>query len=394
MSLSENQGIYPVNGFELYTPKPTRCDSANELKTPTNEAEFVYPVPPAKLQVGYKRGRRNNLNDVRYYGSLERNSALRNRRLKSEPKHKGPWYETSLDSYTTTCVEGDPSSSYPAHVVGSPRANRRQNIQQLQKQYGKLALDSDQHLSNGSKNPDSQTALQQRLRAASVEPDPRVQNHSQQTESLERSDSGYNSIESTRKLRSHSADPRHVNPAAQEVVYGLKSPTHSISSSASDDSQPRPFQPFQEVTKPYELADFYKYSSKIRQQNSREALQVPCQEMAPPQVRAERENSPQTQSTPASPFSARKPKAPPPYAVASSSIAHLKGHNPRHNTEHVPGHPPGWKYTVNSPRLQVIQGVAAHSPAVHQNHIQYTPPQPMTCEPLRASHSVNNSNNK
>ncbi|XP_013402446.1 transcription factor mef2A [Lingula anatina] len=141
------------------------------------------------------------------------------------------------------------------------------------------------------------------------------------------------------------------------------------------------FRPYREVTKPYELSDFYKYSEKLRRQRSNESPGSQSSGTPP--------HSGQEPHSPRSPYlSQRTPHHQGAAAAGGQGATYSEG-----GYDRPPLSPASYEtvrerglgsYTVQShqaPRYHT-QTAGYHSQSSSSRQVQYTAPQPMKCEPV------------
>ncbi|XP_023288573.1 FERM domain-containing protein 4A isoform X2 [Orussus abietinus] len=193
-------------------------------------------------------------------------------------KERG-WFETSLDSSSIGSNTMSSSPSMSAHDAGSL-----------------VSPESYSSRSNLSSGPCSMPRHPHRMGSASPDfPLGGVPN-------VREPDRGQSVNRQSSRGRSHPRAPRVLEIPAESKPVDIGDSPHDISKNCTI-VQPGKYQPYREVTKPFEMSDFYKYSTKYRKKNSENA---------------QGQNSATPHGKPATTSTSSSPQTPPPLTVSAT----------------------------------------------------------------------------
>ncbi|XP_069684685.1 uncharacterized protein sstn isoform X2 [Periplaneta americana] len=260
-----------------------------------------------------------------------------------------------------------PNQTYPEHSLGmdghggllrtqslgnvDPQPSDTLSRKHKEKEWYETSLDAPP-----SQESQSRPASSMRKRS----PEPGGPAASDASSNLSRSSSNVSS-EQHPQYRVH-----HVSTAKNETfdtVVPFESPkNHTV-------VQAGKWQPYREVTKPFEMADFYKYSTKFRKNQELGRASV-----APGSDPSLHHQQPQQQQQ-----LSYSPNSPGyhPHTHNGPGMCHSRGQQVESPTN-SPGYHP---HTLNGPGMCHSRGQQVESPTPQQKGI-YQPLQPMTCQPV------------
>jgi len=366
--VEQENNLYNVNTYAT-----TRYDSTDELKSPPPTSEEYdsyyeghrWPSKHGSLEGAYKRSQSQEP-DGRHYGSLERNSS-RTSSYSSQPDPNVMLDELTPSKFGCKRESVTDSRDSPYQPVEMPPfpSNPAYHGHSHHPQYA--------HHNHGDGDPaQHNTSI------------PFIDSSQQSVNSSGSSNSPYwyESQGSIMRQQAPPHTPQFESPPTPAIQQEVMQMPHYDGTSAASQESPlsqqqkvmhvMKYQNYVEVSKPFEMSDFYKYSERIRKQRHSE------------------QHSPgsggQTASPRHSSVSSQGGGGPPPPSGQSRSRPTSRPSSPSHQGQNY-----GQYRTPPSPYQgkRPVHGHGSHPgtpsgyPAQHSpQHISYQPPQPMTCSPV------------
>lgn len=431
------------NLYNINTNQTARYDSADELKTPGSEDERSYideserlrlPSKHGSLEGAYRRKSRE-VPDLTRYGSLEYN--LQERNNYNLPQLIPSRFGSKRESTAADCGE----SNYQIIDMPPPPPGLRESDTDSMSQSGSSTQDfppppPPAELMAGytqcNSGPTDQDSGHSSVRSSYMETNQHSQSHSSvHGGSMNSSQQWYECGDSPPNLRQQPPPhtPHYEVPpqtfVAQDSMYQRE--TH-----AATDKSPQQvmtvtkYQSYVEVSKPFEMSDFYKYSERLRKQRTVQTRQhkmeavlsgEELQANANSQNASFQEDLDQSQNTSGlySGGAHGSSRYPPSYVSSPGSMSPGSYGSPvrpsspfttgaRSGSPFSHSHDGSYSmqkvtvrtrtpYSVQSSLVsyhsQTYQGSTPSPPVAQQSPRQmpYTPPQPQTCEPILDSPS-------
>ena len=371
--VEQENNLYNVNTYQS-----TRYDSTDELKSPPPTSEEYdsyyeghrWPSKHGSLEGAYKRSHSHEVD--RHYGSLERNSS----RSSSYSSHQDP--NVLLDELTPS------KFGCKRESVTDSRDSPYQPVEMPPYPHGTNYHGAHHHYPHHHHHGDQQQDVSQHNTSI-----PFIDSSQTSVTSSGSSNSPYwyesrDSQGSIMRQQAPPHTPQFESPPTPAIQPEVMQMAHYDGSSASQQESPvnhqqkvmtvMKYQNYVEVSKPFEMSDFYKYSERIRKQrhsdqHSPSAIQTPSPRhsqlsqgggMAPAQAG-------QPRSRPSS-----RPSSPSPHTHQGQNYAQYRTPpSPYQGKRASHGH-------SSHPPTAGAYPAAQHSP----QHISYQAPQPMTCSPV------------